>query len=192
MLSYLRPAIALTLVFGGLTGLAYPLALTGFAALAVPETAQGSLLSQGGRLIGSALLAQPFTQAGYLHPRPSATDYVARGSGGSNLSPLNPALIATAAARRQAWQAENGGEAPVDAVTASGSGLDPDISPQNAAGQAARIAQARGVSAAQIAQIFAAHRQGPWLGLYGAPRVNVLAVNLALDAAFPLAPAAAQ
>lgn len=189
MLHHLRPALVMTLVLTLLLGLAYPLAITGIAGLIAPAAAEGSLIRRDGKVIGSTLLAQGFSGAGYLHPRPSASDYIASGSFGSNLSPLNPDLIATAAARREAWHAANGGEAPIDAVTASGSGLDPHISPANALGQAARIGLARGMAVEAVQQIIAEQTEGAWLGLYGAPRVNVLAVNLALDVAQPMPPA---
>lgn len=189
MLSHLRPAITLTLGFTLLTGLAYPLAMTGLAGAVFPAQAQGSLIEVGGHVSGSALIAQGFAGAGYLHPRPSASSWGATPSGASNLGPTNASLIATVAARRAAYRAENGVDAPIDAVTASASGLDPDISPQNAAAQAGRIAKARGVDPAAVAALIAGHVKGPVFGLYGDPAVNVLETNLALDAAFPQAPA---
>lgn len=192
MLTQLRPALSLTLVFTLLTGLAYPLAVTGIAQALFPGAANGSLVERQGTVVGSALIAQPFTGAGYLHPRPSASDWNAAGSGGSNLGPTSAALIARVAARRAAFEAENGAPAPIDAVTASGSGLDPDISPDAARAQIRRIASARGVDPAAVRRVIDGAVAGRFLGLYGEPRVNVLLTNLALDAAFPMAPAGAE
>jgi len=186
MLTHLRPAITLTLGFTLLTGLAYPLAITGAAQALFPAEANGSLIERSGQILGSALIAQSFAGVGYLHPRPSASNYGATPSGASNLGPTNAALIATVAERRAAYTAENGAEAPIDAVTASASGLDPDISPQNAAAQAARIATARNADPAAVQALITAQTKAPLLGLYGEPTINVLQANLALDAAFPL------
>lgn len=169
-----------------LTGLAYPLAMTGIGAALMPQRSTGSLIEREGVTIGSALVGQPFAGAGYLHPRPSATDYAA--GAGSNLGPTSAPLVADAASRGEAWEAENGGTAPIDAVTASGSGLDPDISLRNARGQAERIAAARGVDPAEVRRILRENEQRRLLGLYGEQRINVLTTNLALDAAFPPAP----
>lgn len=189
MLNLIRPALALTLALTALTGIAYSLAMTGIAQALAPGAAQGSLIRRDGAVIGSALIAQGFAGPGYLHPRPSAADYNAMPSGASNLGPTSAALAQAVAARRADWQAQAQGPAPVDALTASGSGLDPDISPENARGQAARIAAARGVPVDVVLRVLGAARQGPWLGLYGEARVNVLLTNLALDAAAPMAPA---
>jgi K+-transporting ATPase ATPase C chain len=189
MLDHLRPAVALTIVFTLLTGVAYPLAMTGVAQTMFPRTADGSFVLRDGVTLGSELIGQPFVEARYLHPRPSATGWNAAASGGSNLGPTSAALIAEVAARRAAWEAENGAPAPIDAVTASGSGLDPDVSVANALGQADRIASARGIDPAAVRDLIAAELQGRLFGLYGEPRVNVLRVNLALDAAFPVGPA---
>lgn len=189
MLAHLRPALMLTLIFTLLTGFLYPLAITGLAQALFPAAANGSLVTRGGAVIGSALIAQPFTGAGYLHPRPSAAGWNAAGGGGSNLGPTSAALVAAVAARRAAFGAENGAPAPIDAVTASASGLDPDISPANALAQAGRIAAARRADPAAVRALIGAAVKGPLFGLYGAPRVNVLEVNLALDAALPIAPA---
>lgn len=191
MLSHLRPAIVLMLLFTLLTGLAYPLAMTGIAGALFPAAARGSLIERDGRVIGSALIAQPFAAPEYLHPRPSASGWNAAASGASNLGPTSAALIAAVAARRAAWQAETGTPAPIDAVTASASGLDPDVSPQTALAQAGRIAAARGADPASVRALIEARVEGRLLGLYGAPRVNVLRANLALDAAFPMPPAGA-
>ena len=191
MLTHLRPALLLTLVFTLLTGLAYPLAMTGLAGALFPAAATGSLIERDGRVIGSALIAQPFARPEYLHPRPSAADWNADPSGASNLGPTSAALIAAVAARRAAFEAETGVPAPIDAVTASASGLDPDVSPATALAQAYRIAAARGADPAAVRALIEAAVQARWLGLYGEPRVNVLRTNLALDTAFPLAPAGA-
>ncbi|MGO4853040.1 potassium-transporting ATPase subunit KdpC [Phaeovulum sp. W22_SRMD_FR3] len=186
MLTHLRPAVTLLAAMTLLTGLAYPLAMTGLAQALVPQTANGGLIAREGRVIGAALIAQGFTTPGYLHPRPSAVGYNAMPSGASNLGATSATLAAEIATRRAAWEAENGATAPVDAVTASASGLDPDISPENARLQASRIAAARGAPPEAVLAIIAAHTEGRWLGLFGAPRVNVLVTNLALDAALPL------
>ena len=186
MLTHLRPAITLTLGFTLLTGLAYPLAITGAAQALFPAKANGSFIEKDGAVLGSALIAQSFTQPGYLHPRPSASSYGATPSGASNLGPTNAALIASVAERRAAYTAENGAEAPIDAVTTSASGLDPDISPENAAAQAARIATARNADPVAVQALIAQQVKAPLLGLYGEPTVNVLLTNLALDTAFPL------
>lgn len=190
MLSYLRPALSMMVLFTLLTGLAYPFAMTGLAQALFPTAANGSLIERGGRLVGAEMIAQPFTGAAYLHPRPSASDWTAAGTGASNLGPTSAALIADVAARRAAYEAENGSPAPIDAVTASGSGLDPHISVENARAQTARIAAARGVAPQEITAVIAAAVERPLFGLYGEARVNVLLTNIALDAAFPMAPAA--
>jgi K+-transporting ATPase ATPase C chain len=192
MLTHLRPAISLTLVFTLLTGLAYPLAMTGATQALFPMAANGSLIERDGTIIGSSLIAQPFAGAGYLHPRPSASGWNAAGTGASNLGPTSAALIATVAERRTAWEAEKGTEAPIDAVTASGSGLDPHVSPENALAQADRIAALRGADAGAVRGLIEAAIEKPFLGLYGEPRVNVLLTNIALDEAFPMPPAGGE
>lgn len=192
MLTHLRPAIALTAFFTLLTGLAYPLIMTGAAQTLFPAVANGSLIEADGAVIGSSLIAQPFTGAGYLHPRPSASDWNAAGTGASNLGPTSAALIATVAERRTEWETANGATAPIDAVTASGSGLDPHISPENALAQVGRIAAARGVDEGAVRALIEAATEGPFLGLYGEPRVNVLLTNIALDEAFPMPPAGGE
>lgn len=191
MFALVRPAVVSTLFFTLLLGVAYPLAVTGVGQLAFPAQAGGSFIhDKAGQVIGSRLIAQNFTAPQYLHPRPSAAGadgYDAAGSSGSNLGPLNPALserIGKSAAELRAGDAST---IPADAVTTSGSGLDPDVSPANARRQAARIAAARGVAPAEVERIIAAHTRGPVLGLLGQPAVNVLETNLALDAAFPAA-----
>lgn len=196
MLTHLRAAIVSTLFFTLLLGVGYPLLVTGVGQLLFPAQAQGSLLrAPSGEVIGSRLLAQGFSRPEYLHPRPSAagTGYDASASSGSNLGPLNPALIdrEKKAARDLAGEGR-GAPIPADAVTASASGLDPHITPQNARMQTARIAAARGVDLAQVQKIISDHVEGPTLGFLGQPRVNVLETNLALDAALPKALAQRQ
>jgi K+-transporting ATPase ATPase C chain len=192
MLNHLRPALALTALFTLLTGLAYPMFVTGAAQTLFPAAANGSLIEMQGTIVGSVLIAQSFEGDGYLHPRPSASDWNAAGTAASNLGPTSAALIATVADRRAAWSAANGAEAPIDAVTASASGLDPDVSPANALGQAARIAAARGADPAAVRSLIEAAIEHPVLGLYGEPRVNVLQTNIALDLAFPMPPAGGE
>jgi K+-transporting ATPase ATPase C chain len=192
MLTQLRPALSLTLLFTLLTGLAYPLAMTGAAQALFPAAANGSLIETDGTVIGSALIAQPFAGDAWLHPRPSASGWNAAGTGASNLGPTSAALIAQVAERRAAWEAANGTSAPIDAVTASGSGLDPDISVETALAQANRIAAARGADPAAVRDLIEAATEGPFLGLYGESRVNVLLTNIALDEAFPLPPAGGE
>ncbi|GGO23108.1 potassium-transporting ATPase KdpC subunit [Gemmobacter aquaticus] len=192
MLNHLRPAIALTTVFTLLTGLAYPLVMTGAAQALFPSAANGSLIEMDGTMIGSSLIAQPFAGDAWLHPRPSASGWNAAGTGASNLGPTSTVLIATVAERRATWSAANGAEAPIDAVTASGSGLDPHISPESALAQADRIAAARGVDAGAVRRLIETAVEGPFLGLYGEHRVNVLQTNIALDDAFPIPPAGGE
>ena len=188
MVNQLRPALVMTALFTLLLGLAYPLAVTGIAQVAFPDQANGSLVRDaGGKVVGSSLIGQPFVGATYLHPRPSAAGdgYDAAASSGSNMGPLNPDLIARVAESAQAIRAEDGpGVIPADAVTTSGSGLDPDVSPAYARLQAARIARARGVSVQQVQRIIDAQTEGAFLGFIGQPRVNVLLTNRALDARF--------
>ncbi len=186
----IRPALTLIGLMTLLTGLAYPLAMTGLATALVPEKAAASLILRDGQPVGSTLVGQGFTAAAYLHPRPSAVDYDAAAGAGTNLGPTSDTLRQAVADHRAVWEAEKGTPAPMDALTASASGLDPDISLANARGQARRIAEARGVPLAEVLAVLAAHEQPPLWGLYGTHRVNVLAANLALDAAHPMAPAA--
>lgn len=184
-----RVAIIMFLVLTVLTGLIYPLVITGIAQVVFPHQATGSLLtSRGGTVIGSSLIGQSFGKPQYFHPRPSAAGtngYDPLSSGGSNLGPTNRKLIDTVQARAAAYRRENGLPAnapvPVDAVTASGSGLDPDISPANALLQVPRVAKARGLSETQVRQLVEEHIRGRTLGILGDPRVNVLELNLALD-----------
>lgn len=192
MRAHLRPALSLTLVFTALTGLAYPLAMTGVAQTLFPSAANGSLIEREGTVIGSSLIAQLFEGAAYLHPRPSASGWNAAGTGASNLGPTSATLIAGVADRRAAWEATNGTSAPIDAVTASGSGLDPDVSLATALGQADRIATARGADPAAVRALIEGAVEPPFLGLYGEARVNVLLTNIALDAAFPIPPAGGE
>ncbi|HEY1750801.1 MAG TPA: potassium-transporting ATPase subunit KdpC [Caulobacteraceae bacterium] len=192
MLSDIRPAIVSTLLLTLILGLGYPLAVTGVAEALFPAQANGSLVyAKDGHVVGSSLLAQPFTRDEYLHPRPSAAGaggYDPTASGGSNYGPLSPDLARRVAADAAAVRRSTGQpQVPDDAVTTSGSGLDPDISPAYADLQAGRIARARGVPAAAVRRLIAARVEGPFLGFIGQPRVNVLMTNRALDGAFPKA-----
>lgn len=188
MVNQLRPALVMMALFTLLLGLAYPLAVTGVAQTLFPDRADGSLVRDaGGRVVGSALIGQPFAGATYLHPRPSAAGdgYDAAASSGSNMGPLNADLAARVAESAQAIRVEDGpGVIPADAVTTSGSGLDPDVSPAYARLQAARIARARGVSVQQVQSIIDERTEGAFLGFIGQPHVNVLMTNRALDARF--------
>jgi K+-transporting ATPase ATPase C chain len=185
MTDLLRPAATLLALLTLLTGIAYPLAMTGLAQAVLPHQANASLVTREGRVVGSALVGQAFVSAGYFHPRPSAVGHDAAAAGASNLGPTNAALIAETAARAADFRRINGVETvPIDALTASGSGLDPHISPANAAAQAARVAAARGVAPGAVRALVDEAVEAPWLGLFGAPHVNVLLLNLALDAAF--------
>ena len=187
-MSLFRPAIVLLALLSGLTGLVYPVAVTAVARVVFPARASGSLIVRDGTPIGSSLIGQPFDDPRYLWGRLSATGpfpYNAGASSGSNLGPLNPALEAAVTARVTALRGAAGGDQrpiPVDLVTASGSGLDPHISPAAAAWQVERVARARGLSPAVVQAVVARHTEGRQLGFLGEARVNVLAVNLALDA----------
>jgi K+-transporting ATPase ATPase C chain len=185
MLSHLRAAVVMILLLTALTGVAYPLAVTGVAQLALPRQAGGSLVEAAdGHVVGSSLIAQGFASAKYLHPRGSSagSGWDATASSGSNLGPMDPKLADRIAKDAQVLRAENpAAPIPADAVTQSGSGLDPDVSPQTAAMQAPRIAQARGIPVATVQAVIEAHTTGPALGFIGQPRVNVLAVNRTLD-----------
>lgn len=188
MQSILRPALVL---FGALTlvcGLAYPALVTGIVQAAFSDTANGSLVTQGDRVLGSRLIGQDFNAPQYFRGRPSATAPTPNngaGSSGSNQGPLNPALLEAVKARIAALRAAdpaNRAPIPADLVSASASGLDPEISLAGARWQAARVAKARGIAAAEMERIISEHARGRMLGLFGEPRVNVLALNLALDA----------
>jgi K+-transporting ATPase ATPase C chain len=189
-LNTLRPAIVLVALLTLITGVAYPLAVTGIAQLAFPTQANGSLVHDAqGQVRGSALLAQGFTRPEYLHPRPSAAGngYDATASSGSNLGPMDKKLTDRIAADARTLSAESSAAIPADALTTSGSGLDPDVSPENAARQMLRIAHARGMGVAAVAAVIERFTERPVLGFIGQPRVNVLLVNRALDNEHPLA-----
>ena len=197
MLKQLRPALVVLIGLTLITGLLYPLAITGFAQLLFPTQAQGSLIVQDGKVVGSALLGQPFNDPKYFHGRPSATTapdpqdssktveapYNAANSGGSNLGPTSKALSDRITADVERLKAENpSAPVPIDLVTTSGSGLDPDISPDAAYFQVRRVAQARGLPPERLRALVESKIQRRTLGLFGEPRVNVLKLNLALDA----------
>jgi len=185
------PAVVGFGVLSILTGCLFPLVLL-LGARLFPDQAGGSLLARNGAIVGSRLIGQAFSRPEYFHPRPSAAGagYDASASGGSNLGPANPKLLESVRAAAEAYRRDNAlpadMELPIDAVTSSASGLDPDISPANAALQVARVARARGVSAALVRRLLAEQSAGRQLGLLGDPRVRVLTLNLALDRAAPL------
>jgi len=191
MIANLRPAIVSMVLFTALLGLAYPLGVTGLAQALFPAQAGGSLIrNTSGDIVGSRWIGQNFKDEAYLRPRPSAAGkdgYDAAGSSGSNLGPLNEDLAARIKTDAETLRAESPAPIPVDAVTTSGSGLDPHVSPANAARQVARIAAARKVQPNEVLAVIAANTEGSTFGLLGEPRVNVLAVNLALDARWPRA-----
>jgi potassium-transporting ATPase KdpC subunit len=186
--SQLRPAILILILFTLITGFLYPLAVTGIAQLVFPHQANGSLIVRNGNVTGSSLIGQSFDDPKYFWGRLSATNdfpYNAAASSGSNLGPLNPALIASVQARITALHAADPGNTqpiPVDLVTASGSGLDPDISIAAALYQAPRVAKARGIAEGAVIALVNEYTEGRQLGFLGEPRVNVLQLNLALDA----------
>jgi len=183
----LRPAVVLTLLLCVITGILYPGLLTGLAQLVFPAHANGSLVTKDGQVVGSALIGQGFTAPGYFHSRPSAAGagYDPTASGGSNKGPtdakLADTLIAGAVQRAVAEDGLARGKVPSDMATASGSGLDPHISPANAAAQVARVARERGMAVADVQALLARYTEGRQFGVLGEPRVNVLLLNLALD-----------
>jgi K+-transporting ATPase ATPase C chain len=197
MLRQIRPAIVLIVLMTALTGLAYPLFMTGVAQVLFPRQAAGSLIEKDGKVIGSELIGQNFTDAKYFHGRPSATTdtdpndatktvpapYNAGNSGGSNAGPTSKALIERVQGDADKLKQENKAPIPVDLVTTSASGLDPDISQEGALFQIPRVAKARKMPEDRVRQLVAANTEGRLIGLFGEPRVNVLALNLALDAA---------
>jgi K+-transporting ATPase ATPase C chain len=200
MMKHLLPAIMLTVVMTALTGLAYPLAMTGLAGYLFPYQAKGSLIERDGKIIGSELIGQNFTSGRYFHGRPSATTdtdpddptktvpapYNASNSAGSNLGPTSKALIDRVKSDTEQLAAQNPSvKIPLDLVTTSASGLDPDITPAAALFQVPRVAKARGVSADQIRRLIAENTSERLFGILGEPHVNVLKLNLALDKAFP-------
>lgn len=188
MRSEFRPAIVMIVALTVLTGIVYPLAVTAIARLAFPSQARGSLIVRDGRVAGSRLVGQAFDAPRFFWGRPSATapvPYNAAASSGSNLGPLNPALADAVKSRIAALRAADStatGPVPIDLVTASGSGLDPHISPAAAGYQVARVARARGMSVEAVRALVRRHTDGPTFGLLGEPRVNVLELNLALEA----------
>lgn len=185
----LKTAILMTIVTTILLGIIYPLVVTGLAQVIFHDKANGQLISRNGETIGSRILGQGFTGPGYLHSRPSAAGngWDAANSGGTNLGPTNQKLIDRVKQDAAALHAENPNQpVPVDMVTTSASGLDPDITPASADFQVPRIARERGLSVDQVAQIIRQHTEPRQLGFLGEPRVNVLEVNLALDAAKPM------
>jgi potassium-transporting ATPase KdpC subunit len=188
----LRPAILMTLLLCVITGLAYPGIVTGLAQVLFPRQANGSLVEVNGRVVGSALIGQSFTQPWYFHPRPSAAGagYDATASGGTNKGPTDVKLADTLIAGRVDSLVAAGvvtkGQVPSDMVTASASGLDPHISPANARLQVARVAQARGADSTRVRALVDTRVEGRQFGFFGEPRVNVLLLNIALDSLFPV------
>jgi K+-transporting ATPase ATPase C chain len=191
MLSQLWPALRINIFLTILLGVGYPLAVTGISQLVFPHQANGSLIVKNGQVIGSELIGQNFSKPEYFQPRPSAAGndgYDPTASGGSNYGPTNQKLIDRVKASVDKFHKDNPdyhGPIPADLVTASGSGLDPEISPASAQAQTPRVAKARGIPADQLNQLVAQYTKSPDLGLLGEPRVNVLKLNLALDEQYP-------
>ena len=191
MLSQLWPALRMNIFLMILLGVGYPLAVTGISQLVFPHQANGSLIIKGNQVVGSELIGQNFTKPEYFQPRPSAAGsdgYDPTASGGFNYGPTNQKLIDRVKASVDKFHKDNPdyhGPIPADLLTASGSGLDPEISPASAQAQLPRVAKARGVSADQLNQLVAQYTKSPDLGLLGEPRVNVLKLNLALDEQYP-------
>jgi K+-transporting ATPase ATPase C chain len=191
MLSQLWPALRINIFLTILLGVGYPLAVTGISQLIFPHQANGSLITRNGQVIGSELIGQNFTKPEYFQPRPSAAGsdgYDPTASGGSNYGPTNQKLIDRVKASVDKFHKDNPdyhGPIPADLLTASGSGLDPDISPASAQVQIARVAKARGISTDQLNLLVAQYTKSPDLGLLGEPRVNVLKLNLVLDQQYP-------
>ena len=185
-----RTAVLMTTLLVVVVGVVYPLVVTGAAQVLFPDHANGQLIVRDGRVIGSRLIGQPFRSAGYFHPRPSAAGplgYDASASAGSNLGPTSRTLVDAVGARVAAARKENPDDpVPIDLVTASGSGLDPDITPAAALFQVPRVARERGADEAAVRALVSAHVQGRQLALFGEPRVNVLLLNLALDEQMPM------
>jgi K+-transporting ATPase ATPase C chain len=187
MLIHLRPALTMLIALTAITGVVYPLLVTAVAQAVFPHQANGSVIERDGRAVGSALIGQPFDHPRYFWSRPSATSpfpYNAAASGGSNLSPTNPALVSAVQRRVDALRAADPGNpapVPADLVTASASGLDPHISPAAAHYQVPRVARARTIAPAALRALVDQHTEGRFLGVLGEPRVNVLTLNLALD-----------
>jgi potassium-transporting ATPase KdpC subunit len=189
MKKHFTTSILMTIVTTILLGIVYPFVVTGLAQLLFPKQANGSLIAPNGKIVGSSLIGQPFSSPGYFRSRPSAagTGYDAGNSSGSNLGPTNKMLIDRMTGDIQKAQAENpNAQVPMDLVTTSGSGLDPHISPEAADFQVPRIAGERGMSEADVRTLVANHTEGRQLGFLGEPRVNVLELNLDLDATHPM------
>jgi len=188
-------AILMTIATTVLLGIIYPLVVTGLAKVLFPDKANGQLIERNGKVVGSRIIGQPFTGPGYFHSRPSAAGngYDAGNSGGSNLGPTNQKLIDRVKQDVASLQAENPGTpVPIDLVTTSGSGLDPDVSPAAADFQVPRVARERGLSQDELRRLIAKHTQGRQLGFLGEPGVNVLELNLDLDSSHPLEKRAAK